>query len=83
LKMKSVWDACVSAEIAAPREVQDFFQGESPDDKGVTVDFGSDLSPKAEFGVTKWRDEFTSDGFEIELAKLPKDVKILRFVCSW
>jgi hypothetical protein len=38
LKMKEVYDACEAAGISIPDEVDDFFNGEPPDEAGVRVD---------------------------------------------
>jgi hypothetical protein len=37
-KMLAVWQACEAAGIEVPDEVDDFFNGEKPDPKGVQVD---------------------------------------------
>lgn len=71
-RMKQIWDSCVAAKVTPPEEVMKFFGYEEPDDAGVQVE----LKP----------DEFKDDsreGFEIELAKIPKHVKTLRFYASW
>lgn len=78
-EMKKVYDACIEADIETPDEVNEFFNlfdGEEPDDKGVifTLD-------KYEC-CTEYRDD-SCEGFEIEIDKLPKNIKIIRFVNSW
>ena len=37
-KMKAVWDACNAADLLIPKEVEKFFNYETPDDAGVVVD---------------------------------------------
>ena len=71
-EMKAIYDACVKADIEVPDKVVKFFEYEPPDDKGVQV----------ELPAKEWSDE-ASEGFELEVDKIPKDVKILRFYNSW
>ena len=78
-RMKKVWDACKEAGISAPGEVYEFFEGEAPDDVGVLVD--EDKLGKA---VEEYNsDSDPSSGFEVDLTKLPKDVKKIRFYNAW
>lgn len=70
--MKAVWDSCERANAEIPDEVYDFFNGEPPDEKGVEV----------AIPIEEWSNEAGS-GFEVEISKLPKDVKIIRFYNSW
>ena len=78
-KMKAVYDACVAGGIGMPEEVVEFFNGEEPDATGVKVDL---TSTKKGGPVTKFGDEY-GQGLQIDLTKLPKDIKILRFINSW
>ena len=74
LKMKAIWDSCAEAGINPPNEVQEFFDWGTPEEQGVEVN----LDDCAE--------EYTSDmqsGFEIEVDKIPKNVKVIRFYNSW
>ena len=71
-KMKAIWDACEKADIEIPEEVEEFFDGEPPDDKGVVVEI-----PKHEYT------DDSRQGFEIYLSELPKDIQIIRFVNAW
>jgi hypothetical protein len=76
-QMKVVWDACKSAHVNVPKEVYDYF-GDSPiDDKGVVVDL-----EKIDSVVNEYLAEGES-GFEVDLSRLPKDIKVIRFVNSW
>jgi hypothetical protein len=76
-KMKAIYDSCEAANVDIPTEVNDFFEHEIPDDKGVKVyisdshDCCSNYSNDGE------------DGYEIDVLLLPKDIKIIRFVNSW
>lgn len=75
-KMKRVWDACQVAGIEPPSEVTEFFEGEAPDDEGVKVDIEyheccSELK------------EADQDGFVVDISKLPKGTKLLKFYASY
>ena len=74
--MKKVYDSCKAANLDPPEEVWKFFDNEEPDPEGVIVDLAE------HFCVTEWSTE-GSEGFQVEIAKLPKDIKILRFYNSW
>jgi len=73
-KMKAIWDACKEADIEAPEDVWKFFNDEPPDEAGVEVDLGKACSDYM---------EDSRDGFEVDVTKLPKDVKIIRFYNSY
>lgn len=75
-EMKKVWDACEKAKVDVPKEVDDFFDGIDPDPKGVIVELD------AKKGVKEYNAE-SQQGLEVELDKLPKGIKIIRFVNSW
>lgn len=71
-KMKVIYDACSSAGVSIPDEVEKFFDGEEPDEAGVEVR----LNPKP------WSDDSRS-GFEIDLSTVPKHVNVIRFYNSY
>ena len=73
-KMKKVYDVCVETGVKIPSEVDDFFEGEPPDDAGVEADIKN--------FVNEYSNE-SSNGFEVDITKLPKDIKIIRFYNSW
>jgi len=76
IKMKSAWDACSAAGINPPDEVLDFFDESYPyDAPGKEVDLEG-ISAK------KWSNECSS-GYEIDVELLPKNIRIMRFYCSW
>ena len=74
-KMKAIWLACEAAGIKPPDEVLVFFEGEPPGDKP-----GQEV--RLETAVTKWNDE-SRQGYEIDLAQLPPNIRYLRFYSSW
>ncbi len=81
-EMKAAWDACHQARVALPTEVEEFFEGAPPNEiEGVLVgragSYG-DLPPwAAHVGLDM------QDGFDVDVTKLPKDVKVVRFLNSY
>lgn len=75
-KMKAVWDACSTIGVEIPDEVQDYFGGQAPDPKGVVV------SLRGTGCVQEYKAEMR-EGFEVDISKLPKNVKIVRFYNSY
>lgn len=76
LQMKAVYDACKNAGIEVPGDVDEFFEYEEPDEMGVVVNLENEPCCS----------EYSADmanGFEIDIAKLSKDVTAIRFVNSY
>jgi hypothetical protein len=76
-KMKKIWYACQEAGVDVPDEVDDFFDGDKPDEAGVEIKLNSKT------GCKEWSDGNGRDGIEITLDNLPKNVTVIRFVNSW
>ena len=75
-KMKKIWNACESAGVEIPKKVDDFFNNEAPGDKpGIEVELKSAVRP--------WSSKFAEEGYEVDIAKLPPDVKVIRFYNSY
>ena len=75
--MKAVYKACEAAGTEVPREVDSFFGWEAPGDRpGIEVDVEK---LKA---VSEYRDDMR-EGYEVDLTKLPPDIKFLRFYNSY
>lgn len=73
--MKAIWDACVAANVAVPEAVETFFGGEPPGDKpGIDVNIDA--------AVRDWGDE-ARQGFEIDVQKLPLNVRFIRVYCAY
>lgn len=75
-ELKKVYDACIFAGIEVPDEVLEFFNYEPPDDLGIEIDLEDD----------KYSSEYQTDGSEgylVELNKLPKEIKFIRFYNSY
>jgi len=73
-KMVEVYEVCVDAGIEPPKEVNDFFNGKVPDDAGVEVNIKE--------AVKEYHAEM-QEGLEVDLQKLPKDIRYIRFVNSY
>lgn len=73
-QMKAIYDACNEAGVTRPKEVDAFFNGVAPDENGVEVEIDQ--------AVRKWCD-YSCEGLEVDISKLPKDIKIVRFYNSW
>lgn len=68
--MKSIWDACTKAHVDIPKEVGDFFDWNTPTDNGREV------------SMRKLATEISEDGrygYEIDVDKIPKNIKRMRF----
>jgi len=75
-EMKKVYDACIEARLEIPKEVDEFFGGEEPDESGVMLEIEEDEA------VEEWSDDMRQ-GFQVDVTKLPKDLKYIRFYNSW
>lgn len=71
-KMKAIWDACEVAKVSVPEEVERYFGGESPDPSGVEI----------EIEAHEWSNEY-AEGYEINVADIPKGLTSIRFYNSW
>lgn len=69
----AAYNACQAADIPVPDELAAFFDYASPD-SSREIDITQ--------AVTSWKDDM-KDGFEVEIAKLPPNIKIVRFYNSW
>jgi len=75
-RMRAVWDACEEANVQAPDEVVEFFNGREPEESGVRIDLDQHDC------VSKYNAEM-KDGFEVDLRKVPANVQIIRFYNSY
>jgi len=73
-EMKAVFDACAKACVPLPKEVDEYFNGEEPDELGIEKDLGDAVQ---EYSVDM------RDGFQVELAKIPKNITHIRFINSY
>lgn len=73
--MKTIWDTCEALNIPIPQEVDAFFDGEPPGDKpGQHVSLGD--------AATEYQGT-DANGYEIDVAKLPPGITIVRVYNSW
>lgn len=80
-QMKAVWDACAAAGVTPPDVVYRYFEDDEPDPAGVEIDQDALVSAGA---LRKWHDERNANsGFELDVAKLPQDVTVVRFYNGW
>ena len=82
-RMKAIWDACEEADVDPPDEVERFFDGEKPDPKGVTMRLGDTWEDRTHHECFEYGSEDSRAWFDVEIDKLPKDVKIIRFEMGW
>ena len=75
-RMRKVYESCLQANVMIPGVVEEFFEWQPPDDKGVLIDLGG-------YACRKEYSKDNSNGIEIDLEKLPKDIKIIRFINSY
>lgn len=74
--MKAIWDACESGGVPVPVLVDQFFNNERPDPAGVLLELRAPI-------VQEWYDVDMKLGVEVDISKLPDDIKIVRFVHSY
>lgn len=75
-KMAAIYVQCSQMGVTIPDEVVKFFGGEEPDGKERLIAL-EDMECCDEYK------EDMQEGFEIEIARLPLDVKYVRFVNSY
>jgi hypothetical protein len=78
--MAAAWDACVNAGVTPPDAVRQFFGHEPPDPQGVEVSEGELRKCGA---LREWENDKSSEGYEINVSKLPPDVTVIRFYNSY
>lgn len=74
--MADIWHSCTRGGIDVPDEVVDFFEGQGPDDAGRPVKLDDHEC------CSKYSDDMKT-GLEIDMTKLPANVKKLRFFVSY
>lgn len=71
-QMKAIWDSCLAANVSIPPEVLDYFGDEDPDPAGIEIEI-----PAREYHGNM------EEGYEIDVAAIPPQATIIRFVNSW
>lgn len=77
-KMYDIYANCEEMGIEIPKEVDEFFNNEEPDEKGVCMDLSSE-----NYSCCKEYSDEMQEGYEVYVKELPKDIKIIRFVNSY
>jgi hypothetical protein len=77
-RMKTVWEACIAADVEIPAEVMDFFAGETPRGGGKVLYIGDEKHAAVTYVE---EDDFAH--YDVELDKLPKNAKFVRFCIDW
>jgi hypothetical protein len=70
-RMNAVWEACKKAKVPVPQEVEVFFNHRPPFEQ-----YGVEMQIPA--AVREFKDD-VSELYEVDLSKLPQNVKIVRF----
>jgi hypothetical protein len=73
-EMLSIYNACKKAQVTIPEEVMEFFIRNEPDPNGMVIEIQRSLKELHEDGC---------NGFIVDISKLPKNVKLIKFVNSW
>jgi hypothetical protein len=78
--LKAIWDECEAAgNIEAPKEAKDLFYMEDQDSPGPKISIDVLKSVGA---LRDWEGD-GAYGYEIDVHKLPPELNVLRFYCSW
>lgn len=73
--MKQAYNACKAAGLKIPDEIDSFFEYKDPNAMaGIEVN----IDAAAENFQTDSR-----EGFDVDISKLPNDIKVIRFYNSW
>lgn len=71
---------CDARKLSYPKEVDEYFQGDADlNEQSLRNQF---LEVDISTAVVEWCDE-SSEGYEVEVTKIPKEVKTIRFFNSW
>ena len=74
-KMKNVWNTCQIAGVDIPEEVEEFFNWENPNYlQGMQINISNAVSQPQVEDYVVW---------DVEIDKLPPDVKVIRFRISY
>jgi len=73
-KKKDEFQAYRNAGVDAPNELWDYFEADPKDLPGMIVDIN---------GAIRTLRSHSANGYEVDLEKLPKGVKKIRFCNSW
>lgn len=72
----AAWKACKAAGISPPPELDKLFDGAAPDDAGMEVKI-------ADTAITRHSPYDCADAWDVDITKLPKGVRVVRFINSY
>jgi len=75
VNMATIWRSCEKANVTIPDEVQDFFEGDDPgDEPGMEISIQDAVTPYS---------ADMKEGYEIDVSKLPSNIKVVRIYNSY
>lgn len=76
-QMLEIYDLCKKVNISLPKEINEFFNYSVPNKTGIIIDLGEDgLNIAKEYAAEyEW-------GWEVDIDKIPKSIKTIRFYGS-
>lgn len=75
-KMAAVWKSCEDAGVPIPDEVSKYFRHEPPTGIGFEVNLETDRC------CSEYKEDMI-DGFEIDVDKIPENIKIIRVYMNY
>lgn len=84
-QMRQIWKACQTAKVEIPKEVVKFFGGDPPDDKGVVTALWAEYPscPPGNHPAVACGEQIGTQFWDVDLSKLDKDIKIVRFIIRY
>lgn len=76
-KKVEAYYACENAGIPIPEALETYFHGEPPNPKGM------ELRMEGHESVEKFSDSYPREGFTVDLTKIPKNIRFIRFYNSY
>lgn len=80
VKHKEILQVCNKHNVTLPKETSKYFDNLYPNEVLLDNKLEIKLEPNVHF--TRWRED-SSEGFELDLTKLPNGITKLRFYNSW
>lgn len=81
--MRAVLTACVAAHVDPPAEVRDYFVRNFPEG---AFPIEGEQGTVFEVSLAGCRREWSSDysqGYDVDVARVPQGIEVVRFSCSW
>ena len=74
-KKLQIYKLCKETNVNVPDEIEDFFDGEVCEE-GILTDIPKDA-------MKEYSDNYCHEYYEVDLTKIPSDIKKIRFVNSY